>query len=366
MGSYGGLGPTVNAVLWVETVLGIFFTVLRVYTRKRILRSFGWDDGMLVATCILFVAYVSCVSVATGYGLGRLRAEIPPEDYIQAMKFEIIGQGICIFNLVTAKAAVAFFLLRVVFKIWHKVLIWLCIISNAALATWGSIAVFIQCTPVEKVWDFSVPGECWLDFASIGLVVSAYAVAMDFILALAPCFVIWELNMKRKEKILIMSGLSLGVFAGLCGILRTVALKSLRSFDEYIYDTVDMLIYSGTENFVTIMCASIPVLRPLYMKLRDRSQNESTDESAGRGGYKMRRFGSKDPEAVISVPSRGVLETKIYSSSKRQDAANDNASEETILRDSKAQDVQSNEVYYHTEITRNYSDAKVAQRRNGS
>jgi hypothetical protein len=107
-------------------------------------------------------------------------------------------------------------------------LIWLCIISNAALAIWGTIAVFIQCTPVTKVWNFAVPGECWLDFATTGLVVSgtfcsflypgadsynitAYAVAMDFTLALAPCFIIWELNMKRKEKLVIISGLSLGV-----------------------------------------------------------------------------------------------------------------------------------------------------------
>lgn len=160
-----------------------------------------------------------------------------------------------------------------------------------------------------------------------------------------------------------------------------MALKSLRSFDEYICksmasitiasiftnspcntdDTVDMLIYSGTENFVTIMCASIPVLRPLYMKIRNRSQSESTDASTSHGSYKMKRFGSKDPEAVITVPSRGVLETKIYSSSRRQEATDDNASEETILRDSKAQNAQSNEVYYHTEITRNYSDARVAQ-----
>jgi hypothetical protein len=151
------------------------------------------------------------VSTATSYGLGQKRADIPPADYILAMKYEVIGQGICIFNLVTAKAAIAFFLLRIVFKTWHKVMIWLCIISNTLLATFGTIAVFIQCTPVQKFWDFAVPGECWLDFASIGLVVSAYAVAMDFTLALAPCFIIWELNMKRKEKILIMSGLSLGV-----------------------------------------------------------------------------------------------------------------------------------------------------------
>jgi hypothetical protein len=123
-----------------------------------------------------------------------------------------------------------------------------------------------------------------------------------------------------------------------------------------------MLIYSGTENFVTIMCASIPVLRPLYIKLRNRTQTSSTDASFGQESYQMKRFGSKDPEAVICVPSRGIMETKIYSSSHRHDTAGDNASEETILRDSKVQSVQNNEVYYHTEITRNYSDARVAQR----
>ena len=117
-----------------------------------------------------------------------------------------------------------------------------------------------------------------------------------------------------------------------------------------------MLIYSGTENFVTVMCASIPVFRPLYMKLRNRTQTSSTDASASHGSYKMKRFGSKDPETIISVPSRGVLETTIYSSSGRNDAGNDNASEETILRDSKAQNGQGGEVYYRTEITRNYED----------
>lgn len=40
---------------------------------------------------------------------------------------------------------------------------------------------------------------------------TAYAVCMDFILALAPCFIVWELNMKKKDKLLTISALSLGV-----------------------------------------------------------------------------------------------------------------------------------------------------------
>lgn len=124
-----------------------------------------------------------------------------------------------------------------------------------------------------------------------------------------------------------------------------------------------MLIYSGTENFVTIMCASIPVLRPLYMKLRNRTLSDSVDSSSGQQSFKLKRFGSKDPETVISVPSRGVLETTIYSSGKRKDESGDAGSEEFILRDSKAQNVQSHEVFCQTEITRNYSDAGTEQGR---
>lgn len=106
------------------------------------------------------------------YGIGQHRADIPPEDYIQAQKFEVIGQGLCIFNITISKCAVAFLLLRIVARPWQKAFIWFCIVSNTILASWATIAIFIQCTPIEKVWDISVEGDCWLDFAKIGLVCS--------------------------------------------------------------------------------------------------------------------------------------------------------------------------------------------------
>lgn len=122
---------------------------------------------------LLLAIYAALITVATTYGLGRRRAEISPEDYVQAQKYETIGQAVCIFNIIFSKCAVAFFLLRIVFKRWHKALIWCCIVTTTLLTTWGTIAIFIQCTPVEKVWNFQgVDGVCWLDFAKIGLVVS--------------------------------------------------------------------------------------------------------------------------------------------------------------------------------------------------
>lgn len=91
---------------------------------------------------------------------------------------------------------------------------------------------------------------------------------MDFVLALFPWTVVWNLNMKRKEKLTVLSGLSLGVFAGICSIIRTYELQTLSSQAEYVYNTVPMLLWSTTEILVTIVCACIPVLRPLYVKIK--------------------------------------------------------------------------------------------------
>lgn len=94
------------------------------------------------------------------------------DEYTEAMKWEVIGQGLGIFNIVTSKAAVAFLLLRIVEQTWHKMYIWFCIVTNSLLASWCTLAIFVQCMPVHKVWDPMHDGECWLDFTKVGLVTS--------------------------------------------------------------------------------------------------------------------------------------------------------------------------------------------------
>ncbi|KLU90385.1 hypothetical protein MAPG_09347 [Magnaporthiopsis poae ATCC 64411] len=294
---YGGRGPTVNGILWTETALAAIFALLRIYTRKAILHSLGLDDMFLFLTFLLLALYSAFISAATRHGLGRRRAEISMDSYAQAMKFEIMGQAACILNIATARAAVAFFLLRIVVERRHKVFVWACIITNSAVATLCTVAVLAQCRPMQAIWDVRVKGECNLDFPSIGLTTSIYAVIVDFTLAIFPCIIIWDLNMKRKDKLLTICGLGLGVFSGICGIMRSIALRSLTSLEEYIFDTVDMLIYSGTENFVSVMCASIPVLRPLWHKVRGYT---TANKSTSSDSYRLRCFRANDLEEAGS------------------------------------------------------------------
>lgn len=146
------------------------------------------------------------------------------------------------------------------------------------------------------------------------------------------------LNMKKKEKITIACGLSLGVFAGACSIVRTVELQSLSSMENYVYDTASMLIWSSSEVCLTIVCACIPVLRPLYVRIKYGSRGDST----GKHSYPLHEYseskrskgtGESGKESKIYMgPGGSLLQTTVRMGS-------DAASEETILRECNAENI---------------------------
>ena len=148
--------------------------------------------------------------------------------------------------------------------------------------------------------------------------------------------------MKRKDKIAIASGLSLGIFAGACSVVRTIELQSLSSMENYVYDTASMLLWSSTEVFLTIVCACVPVLRPLYVRIRYGTRGDSS----GQNSYPLKDYskskssrgmdGSRRSEKIYMGPGESVLQTTVRMGS-------DTASEETILRESHANNAWNNE-----------------------
>lgn len=163
---------------------------------------------------------------------------------------------------------------------------------------------------------------------------------MDFVLAILPWPVVMGLNMKRKEKITIACGLSLGVFAGICSVIRTVELRTLASKANYVYDTAPMLIWSSSEICLTIICASIPVLRPLYVRIAYGSYGDSSTASGGRS-YQLNdhSHSKKGSGAGHRYAKKGSTSSRVYVGSGTSalqttaKMASDNASEETILRE---------------------------------
>ncbi|KAL4874089.1 hypothetical protein BDV12DRAFT_181942 [Aspergillus spectabilis] len=249
----------VNGVPWIEVIVFAVFVGLRLYTRHQIFNAVGIGN-YLCLICqdedadvpqALHILYTIFVTIASHYGLGRLAAEFAG--------IMVIGVG---------KLAVGMFLLR--------------IILNKSTN---------RCSPVKKSWNPTVKGTCWLDFSNISYTVGAWFFAMDFAFAIYPWFVVWDLNMKHKEKITVACGLSLGIFAGNCSI--------------------------NPFRCATIMCSSIHVLRPHFTHLRYGKNGKGS--SSGNSSYRLAMYGQPSKIGTTDTSYQKTVITHAINNASNED-----------------------------------------------
>lgn len=86
---------------------------------------------------------------------------------------------------------------------------WSLICLNVAVSVEALITGILQCNPVAKAWDPRIPGEC-IDTATLNYVNAALSIVQDIALVALPFFMLRQLIMPRKEKIVLMVVLGLG------------------------------------------------------------------------------------------------------------------------------------------------------------
>lgn len=77
------------------------------------------------------------------------------------IKYMYLGELFALLAMPTGKTSFCVTLLRLTAVQWHKWFIWF-IIVTINLTMWAvTVMTFAQCSPVEKLWDISIPGKCW-------------------------------------------------------------------------------------------------------------------------------------------------------------------------------------------------------------
>ncbi|KAB5533538.1 hypothetical protein GE09DRAFT_1291621 [Coniochaeta sp. 2T2.1] len=221
---------------------------------------------------VLQILYTVFVTIATKYGLGRFFADIGNADvYSTTVVYKVFSQVAGLMVIGVGKCAVGVFLLRIVRNPTRRGSYGLFGQGRSSSHSSPTSRLLVQCIPVQK--SPTVPGHCWFDFSQVGLTVGSWCVIADSAFAILPWFVIWDQNMKRTDKLTVACGLSLGVLSA--------------STTPYT-----MLIWSATESTVTIMCSSIPVLRPLYVQIRYGSKNDSSSAGEDSSPYRLPMYGN--------------------------------------------------------------------------
>ncbi|KAI3330041.1 hypothetical protein F4824DRAFT_480413 [Ustulina deusta] len=259
---HDNFGTAVGACIWALAALAAGWLALRLYLKFRRHWGLWWDDHFLTISWICIVLSNVATSVAISFGWGQQPYDIAPNALRPILLALLISGLFSILAAAISKTSFALTLLRISSG-WVKWTIWFAIFTINVAMGLSLIFNWINCTPVQKNFDFSIPGSCWPRTTLIRYNASAaaYSGVMDILLALLPWKIIWNMDMSRKERVGATCAMSLGLFAGVIALAKVYAL--IGTFQGNLNSSIQLVVLSIAESAVTIMAASIPILRAL-------------------------------------------------------------------------------------------------------
>ncbi|KAK2015658.1 hypothetical protein LZ32DRAFT_602306 [Colletotrichum eremochloae] len=296
-------GPRLLLAVWTLLCVSGGFIGLRIYCKVSRARALWLDDYVLVASWWSLLVLCAFVTIDVSYDFGKHNWDVALDNWPWLLLYANLGGSVSIIAAAWSKTSFALTLIRITRESpesWMKRLIWFIILSvNIALGI-NVLFTWIQCSPIEKTWRSATPGTCWRKSIPVNynIFAASYSGAMDIVLAILPWRILWGHTMTKKEKLGVLIAMSMGVFAGAVSFIKIPTLAAIAAFD--IIDTVELVIWGAAESAVTIVAASIPILRALFHDIKPAPARFVADEES-----MMRKLGTVSlAPAMVASPKK--------------------------------------------------------------
>ncbi|KAF9761428.1 hypothetical protein IL306_003815 [Fusarium sp. DS 682] len=207
-------------------------------------------------------------------------------------------------TMIFCKLSIGFFLLRVTTEKLQKWIIYLAMFCTGLSGAIFFFVTLFQCHPISYFWNKDdQDGTCINPRVVIALAIlySVFGVLSDFIFALLPGWIIWNLQLHKRTKYSLIPLLAMGCVASAAVIARFPYLHLIAKPD-FLWNTTDIAIWSTIEQGLAITASSMATLRPLLKQAAFRLGLTSKPISLGASGYRssQRTPGPGTPRAFSS------------------------------------------------------------------
>ncbi|KAI1473792.1 hypothetical protein F4774DRAFT_422937 [Daldinia eschscholtzii] len=259
-----------NLGIAIEVVcpaLALIVVGLRAYIRLDT-KSFGWDDGLIVAAMVFSIALaVGSIKVMKALYIGIHFYDVPiPFDPTEGLIWIYVVGAVYQPILTLVKQSVLVFLLRFSgIKAGVRYVVWGTIIFNTVLMVAILLTVIFQCTPIELNWHPLVPGNCIQQF-TFGVVAACMTIMTDIVSVALPFYIFLGLKINKKRKMALIGVFMLGVIVTIVSVIRLYFLA--QNFHDQSPDKNFSLGFcvSSIECNLAILTASAPALWPLIRR----------------------------------------------------------------------------------------------------
>ncbi|OQV06086.1 hypothetical protein CLAIMM_10717 [Cladophialophora immunda] len=273
--------------------VAILSVLLRLYVRIFMLKSLGVDDYIMAAAAICEIGVIVCFVGESNAGeLGRHPSLVSLPDATLFSHWRFFHSIIIMVGISLVKISIAFFLRRFVPNKNYQRFLLGCIVFLVAFTISCAGTLIFNCgTRVDANWNFALrvngQAKCFSNntFTNIGIFNSSVNIATDVLFALLPIPVVWKLQANLRTKLTLCFVLSLGLFACVSSIIKTVKqAHALADPDWTFHDSFFM--WNNIEFNIGILAASLPSLRPLFAKvLGGVTQKFTSSQGKNRANY---------------------------------------------------------------------------------
>ncbi|KAH6849328.1 hypothetical protein B0T12DRAFT_396642 [Alternaria alternata] len=246
-------------------VVALVFVAMRLYARVIIVKAFGKDDALIIASTVcVFLGGMVTYILAAQHGLGRHTDTLEKEDHHEYLKLTFIQAIVStIGGMAFLKLSVGFSLLRLKVPTLYTRMLWSLIACN---------------------------------------------ILTDICFASIPVPIILGLQMKQRTRIYLILVLSLGYIAVIMGIVKTVVQNTKRGDPDQSF-TNDIQFWGFLQVNIGIIAACAPSLKPivggiLHLPSTQQSKTRSNFATGSNSHPNKSRIQSR-----IRIQSKGWMRT---------------------------------------------------------
>ncbi|KEF61949.1 uncharacterized protein A1O9_03521 [Exophiala aquamarina CBS 119918] len=269
-------GPALIYVCIIFSAIGVILCAARAYSRLFITRAPGVDDILIVCGLVAGIALSVMVIIGNKtYFSGRHVWDIPVSKFAGHRLNVWIAMWCFITASTFTKISVLLFYRRLSVKFSKAFLIatWVGIVYNVVYMLAFFMTLLLICDPVYAYWQsfdpvWATTHEFRCNTEGLSLPASAgLSVLGDLYSTLIPVFLIYNLDLPRRQKLALYSLFALGFLAVAAGIVRTVLLYQLLNSDfDFTWILWETWIWAVVELYVAIWAACAPALKPFFQK----------------------------------------------------------------------------------------------------
>lgn len=283
--SFPDRGPSVFAVTTATFVLATAFVAARAITRTAIVRRVSWDDYAMVVAWLVALGIVVAVDVGSTKGLGRHDANIDPEHWDTLRRTEYVFSVLYNPALMATKTSILIFYLRLS-KNTEKVLrmaSWLVLgIVNVAGTVLTLLNIF-QCRPISAAFDMYEGAAYCIPILTEFICAAPVNIVTDLAILALPLPVLTGMRLPLRQKVILILTFALGVFVAIVDVVRIYYLQqavtsvtpavssnpaaTFGDQPEFAWNASLSFMWSAVEVNVGIICACIPTLKPLIIRI---------------------------------------------------------------------------------------------------